>query len=69
MSNKQNFTTIESQVFTKLKLPNLANWRSENRPKMIIFIIKDWCIILRTNTLQKVRKCMFCQSCNLLFIN
>ena len=36
---------------------------------MVIFAMNDRCMLLKVNRLQKVRKCLFLESCNLLFIN
>ena len=36
---------------------------------MVIFVMNDRCMLLKDNRLQKVRKCLFLESCNLLIIN
>jgi len=59
MSSTQNITTIESQGFIKLILPNSVNFMAENRQEMTKFDKNAIYTTLRISTLQKVRKWLF----------
>jgi hypothetical protein len=69
MSSTQNITTIESQRFIKLILPNSVHFKVENRQKMAKFDKNAIYTTLRISTLQKVRKWLFSGSCNSLNMN